>query len=42
MPEAYTEPHQKFKMKCFAKLVDAKEAVNCFGKTVNLRWFIGF
>ena len=37
-PETYSEPSQKFKMECFAKIV----SYNYFSKTIYLRFLTGF
>ena len=41
MLEVYSEPYQKSKMECFAKIV-CKKAVNYFHKMLHLRYFRGF
>ena len=42
MPETYSEPYQRSKMECFAKIVNVKKTINYFRKTLNSRCFTGF
>ena len=42
MSEAYSELYQRSKMGCFAKIVNAKKAVNYFHKTLHLKCLTGF
>lgn len=32
MPEAYAEPYQRYKMQCFAKIVNTKKPLTMFAK----------
>ena len=32
MPEAYAEPYQRYKMQCFAKIVNTKKLLTMFAK----------